>query len=97
MQWPPTASDSDIVIFRDETTDGLRFVVHTQLGPQFSCRTFADAEERAFAFAGQPSSQVWFTDGFGLRILDREDYLNGPRVRRQHRIVDATNRGIPSA
>lgn len=65
MEWPPTIADGDAVIAREETPDGLRFVVHSRREPQFACGTYAEAEARTLAYAEHARVHVWYANGHG--------------------------------
>ncbi len=73
MEWPSTLADDDAAIAREETTDGVRFVVHSRRGPQFACRTYAEAETRAFAYAEHARAHVWYTDKRGFQLVGGDD------------------------
>ena len=69
MEWPSTLADGDALIVREETTDGPRFVVHSRRGPQLACRTYAEAETRAMAYAERAHAQAWYRDGGGFQLI----------------------------
>jgi hypothetical protein len=73
MEWPAALADGDAVIIRQETTDGPRFVVHSRRGPQLACRTYAEAEARAFAYAEQARAHAWYVDTRGLQLIGGGD------------------------
>ena len=70
MNWPSTIADGDAVIVPEETTSGRRFVVHGSRGPQFVCRTYAEAEARALSYAEHAGARVWYADACGLQLVD---------------------------
>jgi hypothetical protein len=63
MEWPSTIADGDAVIVREETPDGLRFVVHSRREPQFTCPTYSEAEARTLAYAEHARAHVWYANG----------------------------------
>ena len=69
MEWPLTASARDAVITQDQTSLGLRFVVHGRLGLQVACRSYAEAEARALSYAEQASACVWYADERGFQLV----------------------------
>ena len=69
MDWPSTLADGDVVIVRDETTNGSRYVVHGRCGPQLACRTYAEAEARSLSYAEQSRARVWYADARGLQLV----------------------------
>jgi len=69
MEWPSPLADGDALVVRDESTDGLRFVVHTRRAPQLTCRTYAEAEARAIAYAERARAHVWYRDGRGFQLI----------------------------
>lgn len=71
MEWPSALADGDALIVREETTEGPRFVVHSRRGPQVACRTYAEAETRAFAYAERAHAQAWYGEGRGVQLLSR--------------------------
>ena len=73
MEWPSTIAEGDAVIVRDEKPDGLRFVVHGSRGPQFVCRTYAEAEDRALSYAEHAGAHAWYTDVRGLQLIGGGD------------------------
>jgi hypothetical protein len=79
MEWPSTLADSDAVIVREETPDGLRFVVHSRRGPQFACRTYAEAEAQTFAYTERARGNAWYADERGLQLIgDRDRAVSSP-------------------
>jgi hypothetical protein len=87
MEWPSTIADGDAVIVREETPDGLRFVVHSRRSPQFTCRTYAEAEARTLAYAEHARAYAWYADGRGLQLVGGGDR---PVPSPAHRHVDVT-------
>ena len=71
MEWPSSIADGDAVIVREETPDGLRFVVHSRREPQFACGTYAEAEARTLAYTDHARAHAWYTDGHTFQLLDR--------------------------
>ena len=69
MEWPSTITTDDAVIVREERPDGLRFVVQGSRGPQFACRTYAEAEARALSYAEHARAHAWYADGRGLQLV----------------------------
>ena len=69
MEWPSTLVDGDALIVREEPKDGLRFVVYTHSGPQLICRTYAEAEAQACAYAERAHAHAWYADGRGLQLV----------------------------
>lgn len=70
MEWPSTLAESDALIVREDTPDGLRFVVHSHREPQFMCPTYAEAEARTLAYATHARVHAWYADGRGgLQLL----------------------------
>lgn len=69
MEWPSSIGESDAVIVREETPDGLRFVVHSRREPQFTCPTYAEAEARTLAYAEHARAHAWYADGRGFQLL----------------------------
>ena len=68
MEWPLTACAGDAVIVPQETSPGVRFVVHGRHGPQFACRSYAEAETRALSYAEHARARVWYADARGLQL-----------------------------
>lgn len=83
MEWPSTLTNGDAVIVREETPAGLRFVVHSRRGPQFTCQTYAEAEGQTLAYAERARGNVWYTDGRGFRLVDRRDRMIPSPAKRQ--------------
>jgi hypothetical protein len=63
VQWPSNVADGDAVIVRDDTPDGLRFVVYSRRSPQFACPTYVEAETRALSYATHARTHVWYMNG----------------------------------
>jgi hypothetical protein len=83
MEWPSTLADGDAVIIREETADGLQFVVHSRRGPQLACRTYAEAEARALAYAERARAHAWYADVRGLQLIGNGDHAFSSPTRRQ--------------
>jgi hypothetical protein len=71
MEWPWTVAHSDAVIVREDTPDGLRFVVHSRRARQFVCDTYAEAEARTLAYAEPARVHIWYANGRSLRLVAR--------------------------
>lgn len=71
MEWPWTIADADAVIVREDTPDGLRFVVHSRRAPQFVCQTYAEAEARTLAYTEEARAHTWYANGRGLHLVAR--------------------------
>ena len=69
MEWSSTLADRDVVLVRETTATGPRVVVHGRSGPQFTCRTYAEAEERALAYAEHVHACVWYADARGRQLV----------------------------
>lgn len=69
MDWSSALADGDVVIVRDETTNGSRYVVHGRRGPQLVCRTYTEAEARSLSYAEQAGACVWYEDALGLQLV----------------------------
>jgi len=69
MDWPSTLGDGDALIVRQETADGVRFVVRSCLGPQLAYRTYAEAEACAIAHATRAHAHAWFGDGRAFQLV----------------------------
>lgn len=89
MEWPLTVADSDVVIVREERMGELRFIVHSRRDPQFTCRTYVEAEARALSHAEQACAHAWYADGRGLQLVGSGHRpVSSPR--HPHRQVDVT-------
>ncbi len=71
VAWPPTFGEGDIVIARQTTPDGVRFVIHSRRGPQVTCRTYDDAGMRARSHAELARVRAWRAEGRRLYPLRR--------------------------
>ena len=69
MEWLATIAEGDAVIVREDRPDGLRFVVHDSRGPQFACRTYAEAEARALTYTEHARAHAWYAEGRGLQLI----------------------------
>lgn len=69
MEWPLTVADRDVVIVREKVPGGQQFIVHSRRDPQFTCRTYVEAEARALSYAEQARAHVWFADAGGLQLV----------------------------
>jgi hypothetical protein len=70
-EWPCALADGDVLVVRQESVDGLRFMVHSRRRPQFSCRTYAEAEGHALAYADRACMHAWYHDGHRLQLVSR--------------------------
>jgi hypothetical protein len=88
IDWPSSIAENDALIVRDDTPDGLRFVVYSHRAPQFRCPTYAEAEVRTLAYVEQARVHAWFMNGTG-----RLELIGGPRRSSPSPVgVVATNR-----
>jgi hypothetical protein len=71
MEWPSTIANVDAVIVRENTAQGLRFVVHGHRTTLFTCLTLAEAEARTLAYAEQARATVWYASARGLQLVGR--------------------------
>lgn len=69
MNWPLTVSPRDAVIVAEKKSLELLFVVHGHRGPQFECRTYAEAEARALSHAEHAGACVWYADERGFQLV----------------------------
>jgi hypothetical protein len=87
MEWPSSVADGDVVIVREETQEGVRFVVQSRLGARVAYRTYAEAETRAITHVVHARAHVWYADGRRLQLvhpLDLTPAANHPvRVKEQ--------------
>ncbi|OFV90213.1 MAG: hypothetical protein A3G76_08050 [Acidobacteria bacterium RIFCSPLOWO2_12_FULL_65_11] len=83
MEWPSTLTNGDAVIVREETRAGLRFVVHSRRGPQFTCRTYAEAEARTLAYAERARGHAWYSDGCRLQLISHGHRAIPSQIKRQ--------------
>lgn len=88
MEWPPTASTGDAVVVREDPSPGSRFVVHGSRGPQFACRTYSEAEDRALSYAERAGACAWYADAGRLRLLG--SFVRAPVAPPANRPVGAT-------
>jgi hypothetical protein len=91
MKWPSTLADSDAVIVREETADGIQYVVHGRCGPQLMCRTYAEAEARAFDYAEHARAHAWYADGRGLQLVGGNSRRLSSPTRRHVHVTPAPN------
>lgn len=93
--WPSTIAESDAVIVRDDTPDGVRFVIGSRRQPQVACATYAEAEARVLAYAVQSQARAWYLDargefhllGKGARPSSRPSIRVQPRLARSATIT----------
>ncbi len=76
MEWPSTASARDTVIVPEQTSSGLRFVVHSRHSLQLTCRTYAEAEARALSYAEHACGCVWYAGELGFQLVG--SFVRGP-------------------
>ena len=93
-EWPSTIAENDAIIVREDTPDGLRFVVHSRREAQFMCRTYAEAEARTLAYTEHASVHAWYSNGRGLQLLGRLPRPTSSSARRLAGIAPAV--GKPS-
>lgn len=78
VKWLSMLNDGDAVIAREETPNGPRFVVHSRGGPQFMCRTYAEAEARTLAYTGRAHADAWYADGRRLQLVGTRHHTIAP-------------------
>lgn len=76
MQWPSTLAESDALIVSNETFGRVRYVVYSCRGPQFVCRTYAEAEAHALAYAERAVAHAWYQDGRRLQLVSKMSPLS---------------------
>jgi hypothetical protein len=69
LAWTAPLEVGDAVIVREDTSAGLRYVLHTQAGAQLACQTFVEAEACALEYARQARTHAWFSDAGRLQLL----------------------------
>jgi hypothetical protein len=69
MKWPEAASEDDVVIVREDVAAGRRFVVHGSRGPQLVCKSYAEAEAQALAYAEHACTHAWYIEGRRLQLV----------------------------
>lgn len=88
VKWLSMLNDGDAVIAREETPNGPRFVVHSRGGPQFMCRTYAEAEARTLAYTGRAHADAWYADGRRLQLVGARHGTIAPTASRDADVQD---------
>ena len=78
LAWAAPLAAGDAVIVREDTSVGLRYVLHTRAGAQLACPTFIEAEACALEYARQARTHAWFNDAGRLQLL--APHLSGARA-----------------
>jgi len=90
MEWPSSLADGDALIVREDTPDGLWFVVYSRREPQFKCSTYREAETRTLAYAEHARVHVWYANGrSGLQLVGKLPRPASSPVRRQDGVAPA--------
>jgi hypothetical protein len=58
-----------VIVAEKKKSPELRFVVHGHRGPQFECRTYAEAEARALLPCRHAGARVWYADERGFQLV----------------------------